>query len=141
MIILSSTTTSTRTAEPSDLGALLRRGWIVIVGAMILGAIGGIILTRLQQARYTASSSVPATATGVSDSTNLANSRTTASTINLDTEAQLARSTQVADRVKVIDPARKSIPTKQLLANLSVSTDQSGNKQRADIWAEFLAAS
>ena len=30
-------------------------------------------------------------------------------------------------------------PTDQL-ANLSVATDQSGNKQRADIWAEFLAA-
>lgn len=32
------------------------------------------------------------------------------------------------------------VPEEQL-ANLSVSTDQSGNKQRADIWAEFLAAS
>ena len=32
------------------------------------------------------------------------------------------------------------VPDEQL-ANLSVSTDQSGNKQRADIWAEFLAAS
>jgi capsular polysaccharide biosynthesis protein len=61
------------------------------------------------------------TATGVSDSTNLANSRTAGSTINLDTEAQLARSTQVAERVKVDDTARNSIPTQQLLANLSVS--------------------
>ena len=32
------------------------------------------------------------------------------------------------------------VPDEQL-AKLSVSTDQSGNKQRADIWAEFLAAS
>ena len=31
------------------------------------------------------------------------------------------------------------VPEAQL-ANLSVATDQSGNKQRADIWAEFLAA-
>lgn len=31
------------------------------------------------------------------------------------------------------------VPDDQL-ANLSVATDQSGNKQRADIWAEFLAA-
>ena len=28
------------------------------------------------------------------------------------------------------------VPEDQL-ANLSVATDQSGNKQRADIWAEF----
>ena len=32
------------------------------------------------------------------------------------------------------------VPDEQL-AKLSVSTDQSGNKQRADIWAEFLASS
>ena len=119
-MILSSPTTSTRTAEPSDLGALLRRGWLVVAVAVTLGVIGGVVLTKLQQARYTASSSVLVTATGVSDSTNLANSRT-AGTINLDTEAQLARSTQVAERVKVIDPARQSTPTPQLLENLSVS--------------------
>jgi succinoglycan biosynthesis transport protein ExoP len=120
-MILSSPTTSTRTAEPSDLGALLRRGWLVVAVAVTLGVIGGVVLTNLQQARYTASSSVLVTATGVSDSTNLANSRTAGSTINLDTEAQLARSTQVAERVKVIDSARRSTPTQQLLENLSVS--------------------
>jgi uncharacterized protein involved in exopolysaccharide biosynthesis len=100
---------------------LLRRVWIAVAVAVILGVIAGAVLTKLQQARYTASSSVLVTATGVSDSTNLANSRTAGSTINLDTEAQLARSRQVAERVKVDDPARRSIPTQQLLANLSVS--------------------
>jgi capsular polysaccharide biosynthesis protein len=106
--------------EPNGLGALLRRGWIAVAVAIILGVIGGVVLTKLQQPRYTASASVLVTATGVSDSANLANSRTLG-TINLDTEAQLARSTQVADRVREEDPLRKSIPTQQLLSNLSVS--------------------
>ena len=140
MIILAGNTTSTRTAEPNDIGALLRRGWVVIVGAMILGVIGGVVLTNVQQARYTASSSVLVTATGVSDSTNLANSRNAASTINLDTEAQLARSTQVAERVKVFDPARKSIPTKQLLANLSVSVPANTSVLRLSYTADTATA-
>ena len=140
MIILSSPTTGTRRAEPSDLGALLRRGWIAVAVAVILGVIGGAVLTRLQQARYTASSSVLVTATGVSDSTNLANSRTAGSTINLDTEAQLARSTRVAERVKVDDPALNSIPTQQLLANLSVSVPANTSVLRLHYTADTATA-
>lgn len=45
----------------------------------------------------------------------------------------------------LMDPAFVSNPAVYVpdneLALLSVNTDQSGNKQRADIWAEFLAAS
>ena len=140
MIILSSPTTGTRRAEPSDLGALLRRGWIAVAVAVILGVIAGAVLTHLQQARYTASSSVLVTATGVSDSTNLANSRTAGSTINLDTEAQLARSTRVAERVKVDDPALNSIPTQQLLANLSVSVPANTSVLRLHYTADTATA-
>ena len=140
MIILSSPTTGTRRAEPSDLGALLRRGWIAVAVAVILGVIAGAVLTNLQQKRYTASSSVLVTATGVSDSTNLANSRTAGSTINLDTEAQLARSTQVAERVKVDDTARNSIPTQQLLANLSVSVPANTSVLRLSYTADTATA-
>jgi capsular polysaccharide biosynthesis protein len=119
---------------------LLRRGWIALAVAVILGVIAGAVLTKLQQARYTASSSVLVTATGVSDSTNLANSRTAGSTINLDTEAQLARSRQVAERVKVDDPARNSIPTQQLLANLSVSVPANTSVLRLSYTADTATA-
>ena len=65
MVNLSSPTTGTRTGEPNGLGALLRRGWIAVTVAVILGVLGGVLLTNLQQARYTAAASVQVTATGV----------------------------------------------------------------------------
>lgn len=120
VISLTSPTTAPPPAGVNGLGALLRRGWIALTVSVILGLVAGVLLTNLEQPKYTASASVYVTSTGVSDTTSLANSRTSG-TINLDTEAQLAHSTQVAERVQELDPARKSTPPQALLSGLTIS--------------------
>ena len=117
---LSTPTQPTPTADGIGLGALLRRNWLILLLGLVLGATAGALITKVQQRQYTASASVRVTATGVQDSTSLANSRTSG-TINLDTEAQLAKSTAVAQRVRSLDPARASSSTTDLTKHLSIS--------------------
>ncbi|MGI8879705.1 MAG: Wzz/FepE/Etk N-terminal domain-containing protein [Jatrophihabitans sp.] len=109
-----------RGSETGGLRALLQRGWIAVTVAVIAGIAGAAAVTKVETKQYTASASVLVTLTGVSDSASLANARTSG-TINLDTEAQLAKSTQTAKRVQELDPSRKSTPTATLLKNLTIT--------------------
>jgi capsular polysaccharide biosynthesis protein len=102
------------------LGVVLRRNWLTVLLAVVLGATAGALLAQVQHKQYKSSASVQVTATGVQDSTSLANSRTS-DTINLDTEAQLAKSTAVAQRVRSMNPARAALSTSDLTKHLSIS--------------------
>jgi uncharacterized protein involved in exopolysaccharide biosynthesis len=85
---LSTPTQPTPIPDGIGLGTLLRRGWLIVLLGLLLGAAAGALIAKAQQKQYTASASVRVTPTGVQDSTSLANSRTSGQ-INLDTEAQL----------------------------------------------------
>jgi capsular polysaccharide biosynthesis protein len=78
---------------------MVGRRWHLIVAAAAVGLVLGLALTALQKPTYRATASVLVTPTGVQNSADLANGRTNTE-INLDTEAQLMRSTEVADRVR-----------------------------------------
>ncbi len=72
---------------------VLLRGVVPVVIGLVVGALLALAVTAVMNKRYTATSRVLVTATGV-DSTAQANGRTTGS-INLDTEAQLVTSAGV----------------------------------------------
>src|SRR5215471_2319396 len=76
-------------------GVLRRRWWIVLVCAVI-GLIGAFGYIKVAPKVYAATASVYVLATGADQSTQLANSRTQGGTVNLDTEAQIVQSLQVA---------------------------------------------
>jgi capsular polysaccharide biosynthesis protein len=84
---------------PESLATMLRRRWLLIVVAAVIGLVLGLVITELQTPTYRATATVLVTPTGVQNSADLANGRTN-SEINLDTEARLLRSTDVADRVR-----------------------------------------
>lgn len=107
-------------AEGGALGSLLRRGWSMIVLGAVIGLAGGVLVTLHEKKQYTAAASVLVTPTGAEDSTTLAKARTTG-TINLDTEARLVRSTDVAEQVRKLDPSTNSVTFSRLLSGLSVT--------------------
>nr|WP_246280449.1 polysaccharide biosynthesis tyrosine autokinase [Nocardioides daedukensis] len=73
--------------------AVLRRRWLLLVCSPILGALIGVAILSLAPVSYSATTSVLAQPTGAD--TNSTNGRTSTE-INLDTEAQLVRSSVVA---------------------------------------------
>lgn len=81
-------------AQLSDYAALLRRQWWVVVLGVVLGIAVGIGYTYGAATQYTSSTSVLVTATGVDDQQAPATKAN--ATINLDTEAQLVTSTEIA---------------------------------------------
>ena len=76
------------------MGVLRRRGWLIIVVAVI-GLLGGVGYYKLAHKVYTGSASVYVTAATGGAASQVANSRTTG-TVNLDTEAQVVQSVTVA---------------------------------------------
>lgn len=95
------------TPEPDGSLAALRRGWRYIVAFAIIGMLLGFAYSQVKSPLYTATATVLVTPTGVQNSADLANGRTN-SDINLDTEAKLLRSTDVAARVKLLLAATQS---------------------------------
>ncbi|WP_433021613.1 Wzz/FepE/Etk N-terminal domain-containing protein [Kribbella sp. CA-294648] len=93
----SSTTHVPATDGFADYLGMVRRGWPVIAIGAVLGLLGAFGYLQLQQGQYTSVASVLVTPTGVQNTADLANGRTN-SEINLDTEARLVRSTEVATK-------------------------------------------
>lgn len=90
-------TTSETTAQAANLhdyGVLLRRQWWVFLLAVLLGVLAAGTYTYTSPKTYTSVTDVLVTATGVDNSSVSANGRTRTE-INLDTEAQLLKSTAV----------------------------------------------
>lgn len=100
--------------------ALVRRQWIVLVVAVLLGAAIGAGLLAVLPKSYTATSSVlvkSITDPGIS-TTEAEDARTTG-TINMDTESQVVRSLPVATAVQ--EATGSSLTPVQLAARVSVS--------------------
>lgn len=83
--------------EPVDYLGVLRRRWWVWIGVTILCVLGALAYLKLAPKTYSASTSVYVTPTAAAQGNNqLANSRTSGAAVNLDTEAVVVKSGQVA---------------------------------------------
>ena len=82
-----------------DYAALLRRQWAVIVTCVVLGVAAAVAYVTVSPAAYVSSTAILVRATGIDSGDAVAGSRTSGS-INLDTEAQIARSAKIAQVVK-----------------------------------------
>jgi len=83
--------------EPVDYLGVLRRRWWVWIGVTILCVLGALAYLKLAPKTYSASTSVYVTPTAAGQGNNqLANSRTSGAAVNLDTEAVVVKSGQVA---------------------------------------------
>jgi capsular polysaccharide biosynthesis protein len=93
-----------------DYGAVIRRYWRPVVAFTILGAVLAGLALHVVPHRYTAHASVLVQPIDTSsDSGGLVGSRTPSATVNLDTEAQLVKSTPVATRAKELLGSSSSI--------------------------------
>jgi Mrp family chromosome partitioning ATPase/capsular polysaccharide biosynthesis protein len=101
----------------ADYGAILRRRWWVIALALVIGAGGAFGYLRSVHKVYSSTATVLVTATGADDLTRVASGRT-AGSVNLDTEAQVIRSSAVADAAR--DLLKSSSPTATLVRAISV---------------------
>jgi capsular polysaccharide biosynthesis protein len=101
------------------MGVLRRRWWIVLVLACLGVLAAGAYIAKAPKA-YTATASVNVTATGVSQAQGgaVAGGRTS-SAVNLDTEAQIVKSTSVADIAA--RALHSPVTTTALLGNVSVA--------------------
>jgi uncharacterized protein involved in exopolysaccharide biosynthesis len=83
--------------EAADYVGVLRRRWWIVVALVIVGLVGAFAYTVIAAKSYTSTANVAVQPTAA-DATNntAANSRTSGSTVNLDTEAQVVMSTTVA---------------------------------------------
>ena len=105
------------TPELGDyLGAVRRRWWFVLA-AVIVGLVLGGAYYKLAPKTFSASAAVYVTATGTS-SNQLANGRTSG-TVNLDSEAQVAQSAQVA--TMAAKAMHSSLTPRALVKQISVT--------------------
>jgi capsular polysaccharide biosynthesis protein len=102
----------------ADYLGMVRRGWPVIVVGAVLGLLGAVGYLQVQQDQYMSAASVLVSPTGVQNTADLANGRTN-SEINLDTEARLVRSTEVASRSR--DLMKSDAEPGELAAAVAVS--------------------
>src|SRR4051794_40876188 len=93
--------------DASDYLGMVRRHWWIVLAFVLAGVLGATAGARTQPKEYEATASVLVLALGSQDA-NASNGRTTGN-INLDTEAQLVTSTDVATAagqlLKVTTPA------------------------------------
>jgi capsular polysaccharide biosynthesis protein len=107
----------------ADYASLLRRRWLIICSLLLAGAGGGAALLRLTPSSYTASAQVLVTATGSPEQTNQVTNRQR-EPLNLDTEAQVARSAVVAAKARELSgapgcPAVVSVPPNTSVLEIS----------------------
>ncbi|KAB8191123.1 hypothetical protein FH608_031435 [Nonomuraea phyllanthi] len=106
--------------------ALLRRRWLLLVGCVVFGGTAGLALMRLTPPSYTATTQVLVTPVGVPEQTNQVTGRQRES-LNLDTEAQVARSAVVAARaaralrVEEPEPVEVSVPPNSAVLSITVT--------------------
>jgi capsular polysaccharide biosynthesis protein/Mrp family chromosome partitioning ATPase len=100
-----------------DLMGMARRHWWLLALFVILAVVGAWKFTGIQQKVYQSSTSVLVQPTGSGQDTNVVGGRTKGD-INLDTEAQLVQSTQVAKTAA--DLLRSGAAPDTLAANVAV---------------------
>jgi Mrp family chromosome partitioning ATPase len=103
--------------EMSDYLGMLRRHWWVVVLLTLVGVTGAAAFARVQPKVYQSATSVLVSPTGVQES-NATGGRTNNS-INLDTEAQLLVSTDIATAAGHL--MKVATPPDQLAANVTVT--------------------
>lgn len=81
--------------ELTDYTGVLRRRWWIVLVVTCLAVAGALAYVLVAPKTYTAMTAVNVTATGADQNSQLANSRTSGS-VNLDTEAQIVKSSTVA---------------------------------------------
>ncbi|MER5646244.1 hypothetical protein [Streptosporangium sp. NPDC002524] len=107
----------------ADYASLLRRRWPIVLSLFLAGAGCGLTLLWLTPASYTASGQVLVTATGSQEQTNQVTGRQR-EPLNLDTEAQVARSAVVAAKARGLFgglscPAQVSVPPNTSVLEIS----------------------
>ncbi|GIJ44793.1 hypothetical protein Val02_16790 [Virgisporangium aliadipatigenens] len=105
------------TYDVSDLLGMVRRHWWIVVLLTAFGVMGGWEYTAQQPKVYESNTSVLVQPTGAGQDTNVSGGRTKGE-INLDTEAQLVRSTAVA--TEAAKALRSTAPPDSLAANVAV---------------------
>jgi capsular polysaccharide biosynthesis protein len=95
------------------LGWLRRRWWILLLAA-VLGTVGGLAVSQVQQARYTSTTSLLVRPVGGNGGDTNNNAK-----VNLDTEAQVVRSLVVGERAKGL--MKSSTPANELVQSASVN--------------------
>jgi capsular polysaccharide biosynthesis protein len=113
--------------EGADYTGVLRRRWWIVLGLTCIGVVGALAYVLVAPKVYTSTASVYVKATGA-DQSQLANSRTQG-TVNLDTEAQLVTSTNVATIAE--KQLHSSLNPRQLSREVSVTVPP--NSQVLDI--------
>lgn len=103
--------------QVADYGAMLRRRWWVLALGAVLGVLLAVEVLVLSTKTYTSTASVLVLSTGV-DNSNVAGGRT-GGDINLDTEAQLLTSVDVATRARAL--LKVPDDPRDLAANVSVA--------------------
>lgn len=98
--------------------ALRRRAWALLL-LTVLGALAGYGAAKVVSATYTASTTVQVSSTGVPDTSGTSSSARTTDSLNLDTEAQLVMSADVATRAQKL--LGVTTPTYQLISNVAVT--------------------
>lgn len=83
--------------EMADYVGVLRRRWWVVLALACVGLVGAYAYVTVAQKTYTATAAVNVTPTAADQSSQVANSRTASAAVNLDTEAQVVQSTNVAE--------------------------------------------
>lgn len=105
----------------ADYSGLLRRRLRLAVAGALLGLLAGGVVFFLRPTVYTATASVLVHPTAATDPTPLAHGRAPAG-INLDTEAQLATTVQVARRAtRFLGKPRRTTAPRELLGNVSIA--------------------
>ena len=128
--MVGSVTTPNEATRPDRSGAspavaLLRRRWLFILGAALIGgALVGAAVT-VRPVSYSSTATVLVTQTGVDESAAPANGQGRKVGVNLDTEAQLVKSVQVADRAKALLETDRTRGALTARANVEVPTNTS----------------
>lgn len=115
-------TSSSAPAEtkPSSWRAYVHRGAVALVLGIVVGLAGGLAFATFAPKKYTATSRVLVTPTGV-DLQSQASGGRTVDSINLDTEAQLVTSAAVVQGATVLYPALTRRSFEDLVKDTSVT--------------------
>ncbi len=125
-------TAGSRPAARGHLLALLRRRRRLLITLVVLGLLAVAAGVVARPVRYTATSSVLVTHTGVDDAAVPANGQGNSAGVNMETEAELVKSVQVAALLDRPLPGRVAveIPTSTSILRISYTARSAGGAQR-----------
>jgi capsular polysaccharide biosynthesis protein len=104
--------------EVSDYGRVLLRRWYVVALCVVIGVVGAFYYDASAKKTYASTTSVLVTATDAASTTQLTGARTTGP-VDLDTEAQLVRSSVIAADARQL--MRSNADLKTLINRVSVT--------------------